>query len=203
MLDISLNAANSIYIVSNAALVLGALCVLLGTLGAVWSGGVRERHSDERIARNEAETATANARAAEAEKGAAEARLKLAQITTPRHLTPEQIGRLTGLLLVGAKGKVVVKGRWPDEEALSLRNQIADIMSNAGFETIDTPTAQKVLSFGNTGANIIVHDVSNVSPAASAAYKAFKEIGFDMPGVSDPVNVPEEDVFWIMIGSRY
>ncbi|MGI4810193.1 MAG: hypothetical protein ACRYF2_19030 [Janthinobacterium lividum] len=203
MFEIPLNAANLIYTLSNAALTSGALCVLLGTVGVFWSGGIRERYSDERIARNEAETASANARAAEAEKGTAEARLKLAQITTPRHLKPEQIEKLTGLLLAGAKGKVVVRGRWPDEEALSLGTQINGIISGAGFEVIETPTSQRILSLGNIGANIIVNDTNNMPPAASATYKAFKAIGFDMPARSDPATVPEKDIFWIMIGSRY
>ena len=53
MFDISLPAANAIYGLSNAILVLGALFVLLETIGAIWSGGVRERFSDERIHTNE------------------------------------------------------------------------------------------------------------------------------------------------------
>jgi hypothetical protein len=43
----------------------------------IYSGGIRERFSNERIAKNEAQTATANARAAEAEQRAVEARLEL------------------------------------------------------------------------------------------------------------------------------
>lgn len=90
MLDISLHSANVIYGISNLALGFGALCVLLGTLGAIWSGGIRERFSDERIARNEAQTATANARAAEAEQRSAEATRELAKFRAPRTLTIEQ-----------------------------------------------------------------------------------------------------------------
>src|ERR1700752_3885305 len=69
--DISLPTANIIYTLSNVVLVLGALFVLLGTVGAFYSGGIRERFSDERISKNEADTATANARAAEADQRAA------------------------------------------------------------------------------------------------------------------------------------
>ena len=80
----------------------------------------------------------ADERAAALEKEAAEARLKLAQITMPRHLRPEQIEKLKPLLMViPNKGKVVVKGRWPDEEALSFTTQISEIMSDAGFEVIE------------------------------------------------------------------
>jgi hypothetical protein len=60
-----------------------------------------------------------------------------------------------------------------------------------------------VLSLGNIGVNIIVRDVNNPPPAAAPVYEAFKEVGLEMPGISNPVQVPEADSFWIMVGSRY
>ena len=40
-------------------------------------------------------------------------------------------------------------------------------------------------------------------PAAPTVQAAFKEVDLDMPGMSVPAQVPEPDLFWIMIGSRY
>ena len=152
---------------------------------------------------NERASAAAE-RAATLEKEAAEARLKLAQITMPRHLTPEQVETLKPLLMaVPSNGKVVVKGRWPDEEALTFTQQISGIMSKAGFDVVESPSAQHVLSLGNVGVNIIVRDINNPPPASSLVQAAFKQVGLEMPGISDPTHVPETDVFWIMIGSRY
>jgi hypothetical protein len=152
---------------------------------------------------NERASAAAE-RAATLEKEAAEARLKLAQITMPRHLTPEHVETLKPLLMaIPSKGKVVVKGRWPGEEALTFTQQISGIMSDAGFDVVETPSAQHVLSLGNVGVNIIVRDINNAPPAASAVQAAFKQVGLEMPGISDPNACPEADVFWIMIGSRY
>jgi hypothetical protein len=48
-----------------------------------------------------------------------------------------------------------------------------------------------VLSLGNIGVNIIVRDVNNPPPAAAPVYEAFKEVGLEMPGISNSVQVPE------------
>jgi hypothetical protein len=158
--DISLPTANIIYTLSNLALILGAGFVLLGTVGAIFSDGIRERFADGRISKNEADTATANARAAEAEQRAAEARLRLAQITTQRHLTPDQVDKIKPLLaVINPKGKVVVKGRWPDEEATVFATQISQLMSGADFNVVETYNSQHLVSLGNVGVNILVKDM--------------------------------------------
>jgi hypothetical protein len=91
----------------------------------------------------------------------------------PRHLTPEQIQKLKPLLMaIPNKGKVVVKGRWPDEEALSFTTQISKIMSDAGFEVVETQSAQHLLTLGNVGVNIIVRDINHAPPAAPTARRA-------------------------------
>ena len=66
MFNISPQTADTIYSWSNIVLVLGAMMALAGTAGVVWSGGVRERFADERISKNEAETAKAKAETAQA-----------------------------------------------------------------------------------------------------------------------------------------
>ncbi|KAB2833282.1 MAG: hypothetical protein F9K48_08760, partial [Candidatus Brocadia sp.] len=68
---ISSNSANLIYSISGVILAIGAVMTLLGTIGAIWSGGVRDQYSNERTAANEALTAQANADAAKASEKAA------------------------------------------------------------------------------------------------------------------------------------
>jgi hypothetical protein len=84
--NLSLDSANALYGWSNAALIIGGVLVLLGTIGAFWSTAIRERYSDERISRNEADAAKANehSRALEVElaktnERAAKAELRVAE----------------------------------------------------------------------------------------------------------------------------
>lgn len=73
MPTVSLPTAEFLYNVSSVALITGALAVFAGTIGTVWMGSVKEGYGDERIAANEAQTASANAAAEQAREGAAKA----------------------------------------------------------------------------------------------------------------------------------
>lgn len=66
MFDITLPQANFWYDVANIALIFGAFFVLAGTWGAIRMGYIKERFSDERITKNEADTAIANENTAKA-----------------------------------------------------------------------------------------------------------------------------------------
>lgn len=72
MFSLSLQAANEIFGLANTSLILGAVLVLAGTVGTIWTSAVRERYADERISNNETQTATANENAAKANERAAE-----------------------------------------------------------------------------------------------------------------------------------
>ncbi|WP_330084238.1 hypothetical protein [Methylocystis iwaonis] len=107
MFDISLPTANLLFGLSNFSLILGAALVLMGTLGSVWFGGIRERYADQRTSENETKTATALAESARAtaeaekfkesntrlgvelEKERIE-RLRLEEKVHPRHLSDAQ-----------------------------------------------------------------------------------------------------------------
>ena len=65
-MPISASVADSIYKWASILLVTGAALTLISTLGAVWSGAIRERFTTERIAMNEAETSRANEETAKA-----------------------------------------------------------------------------------------------------------------------------------------
>ena len=86
---------------------------------------------------------------------------------------------------------------------MSFAKQISELMTETGFEVVETYSAQHVLSLGNIGVNIVVRDINKPPPAAGPVYQAFKQVGLEMPGISDPEQVPEDDIFWILVGSRY
>ncbi|VVM99871.1 hypothetical protein PS659_03299 [Pseudomonas fluorescens] len=86
MSGITPQLADSIYSWSHTFLVIGAVLALVGTMGAYWSGGIREKFADERIALNEVETARAKRDAAEANL----AQLKLKAELAWRVVTPPQ-----------------------------------------------------------------------------------------------------------------
>lgn len=105
MFNFSLATANDLLGWSNAALILGATLVCVGTIGAIWASKVRDRYTDERIAANEAETARANADTKAAQVRALELevkleserneRLRLERQVQPRAITKEQMAILT------------------------------------------------------------------------------------------------------------
>ena len=97
--DISQPFADALFGWSNVLLTLGAFLVFVGTIGVIWTGGVRERYADERVSRNEAETATAKANAATATENAANANertevLRQSNLKVQSELDKERIERL-------------------------------------------------------------------------------------------------------------
>jgi hypothetical protein len=77
--------------------------------------------------------AGANERAAQAEQRAAEANLALAKLTTPRSLTLEQQNHLTELLKPFEKTPFDFF-LTPDPEPVDLMNQLAKVLTDAGWE---------------------------------------------------------------------
>jgi len=119
MFDLSLEAANKLFGLSNAALIFGAALLFFGTLGTIWTGKIRDHYSDERIVVNEAKTAQANADAAAAQTRAKELelrleserieRIKLERQIRPRSLSDEQKAILTaGIRAAGWKSAEII-----------------------------------------------------------------------------------------------
>ena len=46
MFDITLPKANLIFNLANIALIVGAVLVAIGTIAAIWAGGIRDRFAD-------------------------------------------------------------------------------------------------------------------------------------------------------------
>ena len=144
MFDLSRESANTVHALAGMALVLGALLVLIGTVGSIWSGGIRERYVKETISKNsaEAETAKMNAalaseRAAELSKQAEEARLEQEQLKARmawRRITSEQHDRLVTELSNLNIGPVWLTFIGTDPEANLYRADLAKVFEHAGIE---------------------------------------------------------------------
>lgn len=211
--DISLHSANVVYGISNLALGFGALCVLLGTLGAIWSSGIRERFSDERIARNEAQTATANARAAEAEQRAAEATLELAKFRAPRTLTIEQQAAISEKLRAFAGTRfdaAVIRG---DPETHQLLGMIEAALATAGwtqvnwvgFEVLKRPGKPDVGEWAAT--NVIIAVPHDLIPRLWVAATSLAAVltAADIPAQAQDaqgMDVKNNDVVHLLIGRK-
>lgn len=213
MFNISLNIANTLYGISNVALGFGALLVLLGTLGSIWSGGIRERFSDERIARDESQTATANERAAVAELQAAQARLELQNFKAPRTLNQVQLARVAEKLKPFA-GTVYDAGIGPkgDPEPLYILRSIHAALSSAAWDQIpwtgggDTYTELGMETVGLTMVTNVIIDVHpgkwhKFGPAAVALAEALAAEGIDAIADSTPTSM-DSDAIHVRIGRK-
>ncbi|MDT8836521.1 hypothetical protein ParKJ_03765 [Paraburkholderia fungorum] len=138
MFDLSQEMADSVFGLSNIVLTIGAALVLLGTAGAFWSGGIRDRYSDERITSNEAKTAQAVAQAAQANQRAEEeklARVKIEERLAPRSLTGAQETNLQNQLskFAGTSLDILIYGGG-SEDALPFAGMIATTLNAAGWK---------------------------------------------------------------------
>jgi len=151
MFDIPISLANKIYVYSNVILVLGAVMALLGTIGIIWSGGIRERYSDERISDNEVKTALAvenseyaKERAAQLEKEAAQARLETETLKRQfawRRLNEQQFKIISaGLSKMKTKKQVVLSAIASDPESMTFASDIQHAMNNGGFKVTIRPS---------------------------------------------------------------
>lgn len=164
--DISENAANVIYNVSNLLVVFAAIVGGTGAIGLFWSGGVREKYADRRASDNERLTAQANEAAAKANEGLAKANERQEEIRQenlqlslkleaeknarsvlekslkdriiPFNQAKEAVGRFRGMEVI----LVSVRNR----EAVSTAEQLGIALEGAGW---------KVIKWNNTDENFV------------------------------------------------
>jgi hypothetical protein len=130
MFSITSQFADFIYTWSNALLVLGATLALVGTAGVFWSGGVREKFADERIAANEAETAKAKAETAQAKLD--QERLKA--LMSWRRVSQSQAQQLSSNLQ-GEQLELWLAWVGDDPEATVFRGDLEAALTAAGVKT--------------------------------------------------------------------
>lgn len=103
---------------------------LAGTIGTVWSGGIRDRYSDERIAENEAETARAKEETAKALLEQSRLKREMAW----RTVTMDQAVKLSDALK-GGPNELWLSWVGDDPEATWFRDNLHHVLSNAGVKT--------------------------------------------------------------------
>lgn len=72
--------ADTLFGVFNVIVIVGTALAFAGTIGTIWTSGVRERYSDLRTSSNESKTAIAGRDAAQANAEAANANLRAAEV---------------------------------------------------------------------------------------------------------------------------
>lgn len=130
MFSITSQLADAIFTWSNVLLVIGATLALVGTAGVFWSGGVREKFADERIAANEAETAKAKAETAKALLE--QERLKA--MMAWRRVSPHQAQKLA-TALHGIHLELWLAWVGDDPEATVFRSDLEAALTAAGVKT--------------------------------------------------------------------
>jgi hypothetical protein len=218
LFDLSQGAADMLFGWANVILIFGAALVLVGTIGAIWTGGIRERYAGERLSGNEVKTAKAIAAASEANERTAEfqvqskqaqldlerervARLKLEEKLRPRSISEEERRQLLATLKSEAKGRVFVIPKTFDEEAEEYASQISNVLQEAGY-TIEPWTNQRPFSFGRSGVFIWVKDFAKPPPHAGGIQHAFKEIGITLDGYGDANLVPDMESVIIAVAVK-
>lgn len=144
MFDVPLATANAIYNLANVVLIFGAVLVTVGTIAAIWSGGIRGMYADERISQNEINTASANEAAANANEHAAllakeaeQARLETEQLRQQmawRRLSEDQIRNIAGGL-AGLAIPLRMAAIANDPESMLFALDIRRALLAAGIET--------------------------------------------------------------------
>ena len=131
MWNVTSPMADFLFNLSNVVLVIGALAVLLGTIGSVKMGAVREQFSNERISANEAETERAKAEAYKAQ-------LALEQFKAPRSLTDEQVARISEKMRPFAGQRFGMITYWHVKEPSDFTKRIEnDALIAAGWVSIE------------------------------------------------------------------
>jgi hypothetical protein len=208
--SLSQTSADSVFGYSNVALIVGAALVFLGTIGVIWSSGIRERYANERISKNEAETAIAKANAAKAEENAAAAnertevlreenlatqrelererleRVRLEAKIAPRRLSQEQRSTLVNELKSGPQPITIEFTRLGDLEASMYADAILTALGSAGVKGVVNNVG--VQAPPRYGVHILVN---SKSPKAMTIKDAFEkaripaEISFADTGTFD------------------
>ncbi|MEZ9010340.1 MULTISPECIES: hypothetical protein [Vibrio] len=150
--DISEPIASKVNAVANWVTIIGAALVLVGTIMVVWSGGIKEQYSNEKIQQNKtiaevagADAAKANAEAEKAKEHAAflsrkaeEAKLEQERLKAQlawRRLSEEQSKILHTHLSNNLKANVWVSFVKNDPESTLYREEINSVLVSSGVKT--------------------------------------------------------------------
>lgn len=156
VLPLSESHANLAYNVSNIILILGAVLALLGTVGAIWSGSIRERYADERAQESEEKVANALSEAAKANERNTRLQIRLEQERKERLELEEKVSpRRLSMIQQRELSERLRKKTWTE----------AEIIWHGGAES--EGYAKDILSaFQEAGLNVKIHTLGPFIPSA-------------------------------------
>jgi len=124
----TLSQANLIHSIAIAAQILGAVIVLIGTAVAFQMDAIKERHYDERIAKNETDTAEANAKVAVARLET----VRLKESVAERRLSERQYRAIVSKLS-GSKLHIIIRCVNTDKELQDYAADFYQAFTDAGL----------------------------------------------------------------------
>jgi hypothetical protein len=205
MVSISEGAANTIYSISNIALICGTTIALLGTIGAIYSSSIRNRFSNERIAENERLTIEAKTEAALAQENAAKANENAAQF----NMRAVELEKQNTELRIKFSNR-----RINEEQHRILVNELSKHPSSFNIETMGDPEStlyaadilklfqdsgwqvdQKNFPLGVMWIGIIIYQTND--PAAVVVAEALKKAG-----ISFSIGNQFREKVTIMVGGK-
>lgn len=199
-MSITSGAANLLYSISGMVLTVGAILTLIGTIGGIWSGSIREKYAEERITANKKEAALANEKAALATEKTAELELeaenaKLEQQRLKELLAWRRLDRKSYETLVegfrGITAKLSIGAVRADPESITFWEDILQAAKEAGIEVVPHTTWQRAVGLSITNSE---------NPEAKRVFDAFRRAGFEI-SLSDEKGISGAD-FELTIGSK-
>jgi hypothetical protein len=221
MPNISLDAANQIFNASNIALIVGACLAVVGTFGAVYSSGVRDRYADERSKQNElkianalsdaaranaeaahanAQAALANERAASLDKEASRLKVELTDRSHPlvaRTIKETQIQRLKAQL-AGTALTIILLAPINDGESQIYADALQSTLASAGciFDRRTGPNDKIGFWPVPPGLSLLNSD----DPATQKLAVALKKAGIEFEAMQSSSFHPEFPL--LLVGAR-
>jgi hypothetical protein len=203
--------ASRIYDIANIALI-GALVIgVIATALVVWMGNVKEGYLRIGLASLNSQAAQANQMAADANERATEAQLALEKYKAPRMITDlQQSVFIDAIKLSG--GQQYMLSVAAGQESANLVCLIDRLLKQAGWKRFEQKNPSLVIGTdcGPIGANatsdIHVRVALNRTPETTAAadrlLNALAATGLIVHPGQDSVNVPNESVVVIMVGTK-
>ena len=195
MWNISSSLADSLFAWSNILLVTGAAAVLIGTIGAIKMGAVREYFADIRISENERETKRsiadsdlAKEAAAKANAAASQAQLELVKLKAPRSLTDEQVQHIRARMTAFPAQPFGMITYWRLDEPTAYAKRIGeDALIKAGWHFIQAERFEAIIGVV-TGIEVQIADDADAKfkEAAKELVAALAEVDPSATLVSEP-----------------
>lgn len=203
-----LDSVTYVYRATVALQVVGLTFMALGIWAGVHLTRLRERDAKAKLEKVETElTASATRlKASEVELEQTKAKTtevasQLAKFTVPRRLTDEQITSLRQSLPNGPRGKVVMTFLSVERDAEKYTEQIAQVLSAAGFEVTTSKNLWLQLAFGDIF--LCARDTSNAPAHAVHIQRCFQGAGLSLRAHQDPkmysdMSVPEDAIIFVV-----